>query len=198
MNAGSVLDRREQMISAAIETFARLGYHGAGVRDIAERAGVAAGTFYLYFPSKAACLLSLLDRLYEEVMGAIAARRASCSDLPAKLGASVEAVLHVFARRRDLARIALIQAPGADPQFDLRLGELHKTFAELVAQDLREAVEGGLIPPTDVEVVARAVVGSVHEVITAFLRDAQPDPEAAAGPLVRFVLQGVGLGSAGA
>lgn len=45
-------DRREDILRAAIEDFARLGYAGADVAQIAERAGCAKGTVYLYYKSK--------------------------------------------------------------------------------------------------------------------------------------------------
>ncbi len=42
----------EQIEKAAIKLFYKKGYHGTTVKDITSEAGVAAGTFYLYFPSK--------------------------------------------------------------------------------------------------------------------------------------------------
>ena len=45
-------DRREQVLLCAQRVFSRKGYHAAGVADIIQAAGVARGTFYLYFESK--------------------------------------------------------------------------------------------------------------------------------------------------
>ena len=45
-------DRRTELLSAARSVFARKGYEGATVSEIVGRAGVAQGTFYLYFPGK--------------------------------------------------------------------------------------------------------------------------------------------------
>ena len=57
--------RRGQILDAAATVFAERGFHRATVRDVARAAGVADGTIYLYFPSKTALLLGLLDRLNE-------------------------------------------------------------------------------------------------------------------------------------
>ena len=54
--------RRREILEAATEMFGRRGYDVATVQGIAARAGVAAGTVYLYFPSKEA----ILDALRED------------------------------------------------------------------------------------------------------------------------------------
>jgi len=44
--------RREQILKAALEVFSRKGYAAATIPEIAAAAGIAAGTIYLYYPSK--------------------------------------------------------------------------------------------------------------------------------------------------
>lgn len=58
--------KRDAILRAAIEVFARRGYFGAQVADIARAAGVAAGTVYLYFESKDDILVSIFDRTMNE------------------------------------------------------------------------------------------------------------------------------------
>jgi len=62
--------RRDQIIAAAAECFARAGYHVTTMADIAETAGVSKGTPYLYFPGKEALFIAL----YEEWDCGLAAR----------------------------------------------------------------------------------------------------------------------------
>ena len=68
----AVADVRTHLMDAALRAFARLGYDGASVRDIASEAGVAPGLLYHYFPSKAAVLSALFDRSAGLVMAAFA------------------------------------------------------------------------------------------------------------------------------
>src|ERR1019366_9731597 len=44
--------RLEQILTAAFEVFAAHGYEAARIDDVAERAGIAKGTIYLYFKGK--------------------------------------------------------------------------------------------------------------------------------------------------
>ena len=52
---------REKLLTAARHVFVEKGYHDAKIDDIAERAGVGKGTFYLYFKDKRAVFAELVD-----------------------------------------------------------------------------------------------------------------------------------------
>jgi AcrR family transcriptional regulator len=55
-------DKREVILAAALEQFVERGFYGTAVPEIADRAGVGAGTIYRYFESKEA----LVNELYRE------------------------------------------------------------------------------------------------------------------------------------
>lgn len=58
----SVADKREAILRSATKVFARKGFFNSKVADIAEMAGIADGTVYLYFKSKEEILHSIFDR----------------------------------------------------------------------------------------------------------------------------------------
>ncbi len=64
---------RERLLASAARAFARAGYGGASVDEIAEEAGFSKGAFYSNFPSKEAIFLALLE---QKKLGEIAAIRA--------------------------------------------------------------------------------------------------------------------------
>src|SRR5579862_7413974 len=57
---------RRRLLDAAEDVFAELGYHDASIVRIVERAGVAQGTFYIYFRSK--------QEIFEELVADLNAR----------------------------------------------------------------------------------------------------------------------------
>ena len=64
--------RRAHILHTALEVFATNGYHQTRVSDIIEAAGIARGTFYLYFESKSAIFLELLEQrqlIHDEFAG---------------------------------------------------------------------------------------------------------------------------------
>jgi len=58
---------RRRILEAAEQVFAELGYHEASIVKVTERAGVALGTFYLYFDSKRTVFEALVLDLNERV-----------------------------------------------------------------------------------------------------------------------------------
>jgi AcrR family transcriptional regulator len=74
--------RREQIVSAAAATFAQRGVANTAVSDIVRAAGVAQGTFYLYFASKDEVILAVAERFGDSMVDAIE-RAVERGDVPA-------------------------------------------------------------------------------------------------------------------
>ena len=103
-------NRREDILQAAREVFKQNGYAKAHVADIAQRAGVAKGTVYLYFESKQAMLDALCDR-YQDIIADALLISLQNPDPHAAIRDAVHAGLAVATNERDLLKL-----------LDLRLG----------------------------------------------------------------------------
>jgi AcrR family transcriptional regulator len=103
-------NRREDILKAAREVFKQDGYGKAHVAEIAERAGVAKGTVYLYFQSKQAMLDALCDR-YQEMIADALLPALQNPDAHAAIKDAVHAGLAIATSERDLLKL-----------LDLRLG----------------------------------------------------------------------------
>ncbi len=62
------LDKRKEILQSALELIVKHGFHGSPISMIAEKAGVAAGTIYLYFESKEVLINELYKVLEKEVV----------------------------------------------------------------------------------------------------------------------------------
>lgn len=63
-----VVDREEMrhgILDAAMQVYSKQGYHAATIADVAEAAGLGKGTLYLYFKSKEAIAISMVDRHFK-------------------------------------------------------------------------------------------------------------------------------------
>jgi AcrR family transcriptional regulator len=103
-------NKREELLKAAREEFKQKGYENAHVAEIAQRAGVAKGTVYLYFRSKQSMLDALCDR-YQEMITDVLLPALKNPDPRAAIKDAVHAGLAVASRERDLLKL-----------LDLRLG----------------------------------------------------------------------------
>jgi AcrR family transcriptional regulator len=190
-------DRRAQLLDAALAVFGAEGYSAAKVSDIVARAGVAQGTFYLYFRSKQEVVLALFERFQEAL---IEARRSSEQGAPATpeqfRAAFLEktrAILRAALAHRPLTALFMKEAMGADPELAGRLREFHQRMADLSEEGLRQAAAAGLIRPLDPRVAALAINGMWERVLTEYLLcgQAEPDVDRLAEQLVSLQLDGL-------
>ncbi len=63
--------RREQLLQVALEVFARAGYHGTSMNDVADAAGVTKPVLYQHFESKRELYQALLDEVGARMLNAI-------------------------------------------------------------------------------------------------------------------------------
>ncbi|QDI90840.1 TetR/AcrR family transcriptional regulator [Salicibibacter halophilus] len=66
-------DKKNQILTAAIDIFSEIGIEHAKVSDVVQRAGVAQGTFYLYYSSKHALIPAMAEQLLHEQLDSLKA-----------------------------------------------------------------------------------------------------------------------------
>jgi TetR/AcrR family transcriptional regulator, fatty acid metabolism regulator protein len=187
--------RHERILDAATRVFSSKGYHGTLVDEIAAEAETSKGGVYFHFPNKQAIFLALLDRLSAMLRERIAVAVAEQADPLARADAALEVVLNTFAGHRRLARLFMVEALGAGPEFNQRMIQIRAMFADLIRGHLDDAVAAGAIPPVDTAVVATAWFGAVNEVVTHWALAEQPGRLEDLYPIIRaLLLRGVQAG----
>jgi AcrR family transcriptional regulator len=182
------LERHERILDAATRVFASKGYHGALVDDIAAQAQTSKGGIYFHFPNKQAIFLALLDRLARLLRDRIESAVAEQRDPVARAEAALRVVLDTFAGHRRLARLFMVEALGAGPEFNTRLLAIRAEFVDLIRQHLDDAVADQAIPPLDTRTAAAAWFGAVNEVVTLWAMSQQPGRLEDAYPTIRALL----------
>ena len=183
------------ILDAARRVFAERGYHAAGVADIIEAAGVARGTFYLYFESKRAIFDELLGLLFYELERQIqrvdpdAGAEGSAVQMLDNVGRIFDSLL----RNRDLTRILLREAVGLDGGFDRKLDEFYARLAGLIERSLRSGQLMGIVRDVDMRVAPLMILGALKQVLDHSLADpaSLPDAPALAREFLSVVVLGV-------
>jgi TetR/AcrR family transcriptional regulator, fatty acid metabolism regulator protein len=99
-------NKEKDIIDAAVVVFGRHGYAKAKIHHIADGAGVATGTVYLYFRNKEKLLLRILEQVWEELCGMVVAIHGRTDLDPAeKMHGVIDAVFGHFASNPLLARV---------------------------------------------------------------------------------------------
>ena len=189
--------RRHQLLDAATWVFARKGYRRAGISDIIARAGVARGTFYLYFDSKEQVFLAIVEEFHKNISHAITTVSETPTDRvgdpEALLRASFRRWLGFFAANRDATTVILKEASSIDPRFEQGFANLRRSAVDFFAARYRRFQELGIVRPAIRPVLmAHLLIGMFDELLNAFvLGDPEADLDALAAQLADFEWNGI-------
>jgi TetR/AcrR family fatty acid metabolism transcriptional regulator len=178
----------ERILDAATRVFADKGYHGTLVDEIALEAETSKGGVYFHFPNKQAIFLALFDRLADILRDRVETAVANQSQPIDRAEAALKVVLDTFASHRRLARLFMVEALGAGPEFNVRMVQIRASFADLIRKHLDDAVATGAIPPLDTATAASAWFGAVNEVVIHWALAEKPGRLEDAYPTIRALL----------
>ena len=188
-------NRREEILKSAISAFSRKGYHNTSISDIIEKAGIARGTFYLYFENKRQIFDSVLDNLIIELDHCIKKIELG-QGLPNpldQLKANLKRVLILFIENPELTRILLRHATGLDADLDQKITEFYKNWAYKIEDAIKLGIKMGIVRECSSRLISYCILGCIKEVIEqiALNRKEKPDISAIADELINFGLYGL-------
>jgi AcrR family transcriptional regulator len=178
---------RQRVLEAAEQVFGEKGYHGASVTEITRAAGVAQGTFYLYFHGKKEIFLDLVDTLGARLLGQTREASAAGRDYPEAQRLGFRAFFQFIRGHRHLYRI-IGEADRVDP---LTYRRFYTSLADAYSRAIGQAESRGELPLDDPEVLAYCMMGAGHFVAMRYLFwDEELSAEAEEAAL-RFVVAGI-------
>ena len=169
------LEKRRQILDAAVHVFAREGFYSCRVSDIADEAGVAYGLVYHYFSSKDEILDTLFLERWNLLLEAIAA--VDEGDLPArdKLFEIASFIVESYRHDPELMKVIIVEVTRAANSFGRRhlvkIREAYDLIAGIVAK-AREA--GELRDDITPAFAAMAFYGAIEQVLTGWIFDVLP------------------------
>jgi AcrR family transcriptional regulator len=153
--------RRDAIIAAARAVAAEHGMGAVQIVPVAERAGIAAGTVYRYFPSKTALVEALVAAVAE---AEIAALRAAATAAPGPLSALAAAIVTFAARAVRQRRLAwAVIAEPVDADVDHARLAFRRALTEELTARIDAAAAAGHLPETAAALAAPALVGALLE-----------------------------------
>lgn len=189
-------ERRDQILKAAVAVFSERGYTNATISDIASRAGVAHGTVYLYFKSKAEIFEQLVswfvDRLIADLNGPAEVDRDGPGSFARDLHRMVHGALEVCSWNRRLAAVCLRERVAEGPDSAAALRALDQVLIEQLSARIARAIEEGEVRPISADFAAFVIVRILGIAIQRFLSlDVDAGVEPLASQTVDFVLRGL-------
>ena len=154
------IDRRRQILDAAVRVFARQGYHSCRVSDIADEAGVAYGLVYHYFRSKDQVMNELFTERWSLLLAAIEEVDARDVSPREKLDAVAGFIIDSYQHDPELMQVIIVEVTRAANSFGrTHLPEINRAY-ESIAKIISDAQADGVFrseidPHAGVDVVLR-------------------------------------------
>jgi AcrR family transcriptional regulator len=185
--------RRAQVLRHAKRLFARKGYHRTNVADIIARAGIARGTFYLYFQNKKDLFEELLEQVLSELRDRIQRLRVGPEqpDPVDQLRDNLRRVLNFVIAERELADILLNHSVGFDRELDVRIREFYERVAQQIQRSLDLGIQMELVRQCDTRVTAYCILGGIKEMVGLITHGGARDIDPLVEQILAFGLGGV-------
>jgi AcrR family transcriptional regulator len=183
-------ETRERIVAAALAQLAAGGYASAGVQAIAARAGIATGSVYRHFASKADLAAEMFRRAAAPELAAVADATAD-DGRPAR--ERVAAAAETFARRAlagPTQAYALLAEP-VDPAVEAERLEFRRGYRDLFVRTIEQGIERGELPPHDTVTLGAAIVGALGEALVGPLSHPERDHETLVATLVEFCMNAI-------
>jgi AcrR family transcriptional regulator len=170
-------ERREQLLAAATQAFARTGFAATSLDDIAEQAGISRVLLYRHFESKADLYRAVLDRAVARLTAAVGTRDFTYASIDALLGAAAE--------DPDGFRL-LFHHAAREPEFRQRMDRFQRGMVATARRELARIIPDRAWAQWAAQLAPVVAI----EAVMAWLDAGQPHPDHAADR-IRQALAGV-------
>jgi len=175
------VERRRQILDAAVRVFARQGFHTCRVSDIADEAGVAYGLVYHYFRSKDEVLNTLFQERWSLMTALIEDVDRQDLVVRDKLHAVTSFIFDSYRHDPELMKVIIVEVTRAANSFgQTHLTEIRKAYdgIALIVEHGQEA--GELRTDITPSFAAMAFYGAIEQMLTSWIFDLLPFGEAEA------------------
>jgi AcrR family transcriptional regulator len=169
-------EKRTLILDAAVRVFARRGYHGSRVGEIAQEAGVAHGLLYHYFSSKEQVLHTVFRENWGELIERF--RAVERADEPAreKLEGIAKILLRTWRNDPNLVTV-MVREVARSPQLQSQVEEVGEAFAIVQRIIEQGQAEATFREDLDARLASWIVYGGLEEVLTGWVLGQLPDGE---------------------
>jgi AcrR family transcriptional regulator len=183
---------RQTIDEAALDLFARLGYHATSMRAIAAAAGVQPASLYHWYPSKEAILIEMQDAFMDGLTTELVAAMDGQPTPAHVLGAAVRAHVAYHGRHQRAAFVTDTEIRALEPAAQAKLIIRRDAYEKYFREPIRAGVEQGQLHCSAPKVATYAILLQCTGVALWFVPDGPMDLDAVADLHVELVLGSVG------
>jgi len=159
-------ERKQQLVDAAIGLFAERGYSATRILDICDRAGVAKGLFYWYFPTKLDLFSELVRSMRHQLRRAQADAMSDDAYALTRIREGAAASVRFMAEHATY--FALVEVERTDPAIADALRHGSEVYLDDVTALIKQAQANGTVIDADPQLLALGVLGAVSSFSNAW------------------------------
>lgn len=190
-------ERRQRLLAAGLELFARQGYAHTPIEQLCTEAKVTTRHFYALFASREALLTALYDDIVTDLRSAVlAAISLPGQTLEEKIPLAVQTMVEHYLTDSRRARVGVLESVGVSAAMERRRrGAIH-AMASGIEHYMNLLVSRGEFPPRNFHLTSVAIVGGINELLAEWLTIPEPPGIQSFGNEIVRILQALLLGSA--
>jgi AcrR family transcriptional regulator len=169
------VDKRRQILDAAIRVFARQGFYATRVSDIADEAGVAYGLVYHYFKSKDEVLNELFIERWSLLLAAIEEADSGGSSSRAKLEAVAGFIVNSYRHDPELMKVIIVEVTRAANSFGrTHLAEIRRAY-DSIAKIVADGQAAGVFRrDIDANFASMSFYGAIEQLLSGWIFELIP------------------------
>jgi TetR/AcrR family transcriptional regulator, fatty acid metabolism regulator protein len=169
------VDKRRNILDAAICVFARQGFHSTRVSDIADEAGVAYGLVYHYFNSKDEVLNELFTERWSLLLAAIDEADRGAESPRTKLAAVAGFIIDSYRHEPELMKVIIVEVTRAANSFGrTHLPEIRRAY-DSITRIVAEGQEvGAFRRDIDPAFASMSFYGAIEQLLSGWIFEVIP------------------------
>lgn len=179
--------RRTELLEAARTVLAEKGFEAATISEIVARAGVAQGTFYLYFHSKFSIVVALAQEMQTQMVDAIRAVAYKATNSGEVIDASVHAAFTVLGQYQDVLPVIMTRMSTSEALLEREnyLASYDSFIAKLIQEgQARGEMDSSIVPL----IAAKLIVGLIYQsAYECYINTTKFTPEVYSAEAARFI-----------
>jgi len=189
----SAQNKREQILNTAKHVFAKYGYRGTRVDDIAEQLGVGKGTIYRYFKDKKTLFVDVFETGMYHLNHMFKKNVETIEVPPKRIKAAITLFLKHFDGNREMIEIMMQMRSEFKDEYKRISNALYADYIVRIQENLQNGINQGLFRQMDVEKTAEAMSSMLHGILQTFyyVKETNESLTDRADAMVGLVLNGL-------
>jgi len=183
--------RREDLMNVAIQLFAKKGFKGTSIRDIADAHGVSLSNIYHHFGNKEGLWLAILEHSVKDLPNRLTAAMRGCTDPVERFKILIRTHLESVERHHRESRIFFVDESMLSEEGAEANQIIHKKIFDIYVKEVSRMTDDGIIRTKNVKITALNVLGLINWHLRWYREDGKLPAATLQDYIIDFALHGI-------